>query len=150
MDIKQISTYIGYYKILFPNESIDAVPSMYLIMDEMKKEADLIILTPGALNRAYKYLLNLDAINIRLFVPSLRPEFISDIFNLYMSLVYIKPIMWVFPDKPFYPHIDFESGQIKQLNYINDHDSSISISYIKNENVDDVYDIIVRDNVSTR
>ena len=118
MNTKQISTYIGQYKLPFPNENIDVIPSMYLIVDGMKQEADLIILTPCAFNKAYKYLLNLDVINIRVFVPSMRPEFISDIFNIYMSLVNIKPIMWVFPDKPFYPHTDFESGQIKQSNYI--------------------------------
>lgn len=147
MNTQQISEYVGLFKNPLQQMELDK-PTMYIVCDKMKSEADLILLTPGTFLHAYEYLTELGVLNIRVFVPSLRPEFISDVFNLYMSKRFITPIKWVFPDKPFYPHTEFEFGQVKTMNYINEYDSSISISYVKNDNADDIYDIIVRDEKS--
>ena len=114
MDVKQNSNYIGLFKNPLQKPEIDR-PTMFVAHDGLKREVDLILLNPGTFLHAYKYLTELGVINIRLFVPSLRPEFISDIFNLYMSKCIITPIKWVFPDRPFYRHTDFEDGQIHFL-----------------------------------
>jgi len=149
MDTKQISKYVGFFKSPVQKIEIDK-PTMYLVCDKMKSEADLILLMPGTFLHAYTILKELGVITVRIFTPSLRPEFISDVFNLYTAFRSFMNIKWVFPDAPFYRHDTFEAGQIKSFNHINKYDSSISISYIKNENVDDVYDIVVRDNERTR
>lgn len=149
METKKISSYVGLFKTPLQKIEIDK-PTMYLVCDKMKSEADLILLMPGSFLHAYTILKDLGVVNVRIFTPSLRPEFISDVFNLYMAFKSFLNIKWVFPELPFYEHVTFEDGQIRKANYINQKDSSISISYIKNENVEDVYDIVVRDGKVSR
>lgn len=117
------------------------IPSMCLLSDSMKTEYALILLSPGTFLYAYKYIVRNLPHSLKIFVPSLRPEFISDVFNLYMNLKDLLPVEWVFPES--YEHYSFELGHIKDSSYMNPVDCKISISYIPNENVDHVYDIVV-------
>ena len=117
-------------------------PSMFIGCDPLKRELDLILLTPGTFLHAFNFIKSIKTRYTRLFIPSLRPEFISDIFNIFMIFKKRdKPIQWVFPDE--FNHYEFSLGQIKTDAYQNQFSSRLTISYIKNEDVDGVYNIIV-------
>lgn len=140
MILPYISGYVGRFKqpIQQPNED---KATMFAVSDELNMELDLILLTPGAFLDAYHFIRQFNACYYRIFVPTLRYEFISDFINLYMSLKNIYPIKWVFPDE--IDHYDFSKGQIKTNTYINENNPRLSISYVPTE-LDGVYDIIVR------
>lgn len=135
------SKYLGYMKQPIIQPELYA-PSMYMLSDTNKQEMDLILLTPGTYNHAYQEIKNFNPISLRLFIPSLRPEFISDIFNLYMLYRDHMLIKWVFPDS--YNHYDFSFGQIQTDSYQNQANTDLTIHYERNPNVDGVYDIIAR------
>ena len=142
MDQYEFSGYIGCFKqpIHQPERN---VPTMYILSDPLRYELDLVLLTPGTFLHAYQYITRFHAQNVRLFVPSLRYDFISDVYNLYMIGKDKMPIQWVFPEKTDY--YSFSLGQMIEEDYTNQHDTRCSIRYQKNENVDDVYDIIISD-----
>lgn len=133
--------YIGRMKQPLQKPEIDC-PTMFMLTDHRLAEMDLILLTPATFLHAYKFITFMDTRIVRLFIPSLRPEFISDIFNLYMTLREYKDIKWVFPQE--YPHYSFTNGQIRAGAYQNLYQSNIVITYMKNTCVEGVYDIIVR------
>ena len=143
----QYSRFVGWMKqpIQQPEEYN---PTMYMLSDLKRSEVDLVLLTPGSFLHAYKFLTTFNAKMVRLFVPSIRYEWISDIFNLYMLKKDKTVINWVFPKD--IDHTDFSDGLIKTMNYMNLFDNNISISYVENENVDDVYDIIIRDDTDVK
>lgn len=140
MILPYISGYVGLFRQPIQRPTEDKV-TMFAVSDSVNTELDLILLSPGAFLDAYRFIKQFNACYYRIFVPSLRYEYISDFLNLYMSLKNIYPIKWVFPDE--FDHYDFSKGQIKTSTYINENDSSISISYVKTE-IDGLYDIIVR------
>ena len=143
----QFSGYIGNFKQ--PLQKPEAYrPTMYALSDHMRNELALILLTPGTYLYAHKYIERFNPRSVKLFSPSIRLEMVSDIFNLYMSWKDIIPINWVFPINA--DHYDFDNGLIKSETYLNSVDSTLAISYVQNENVEDVYDIIVYDNESVR
>ena len=138
----QYSGLVGWMKQPMQEPS-DYNPTMYMLSDLRRSEVDLVLLTPGSFLHAYKFLSTFNAKIVRLFTPSIRYEWISDIFNLYMLKKDKTVINWVFPKD--IDHTDFSDGLIKTMSYINIFDTNINISYVENENVDDVYDIIIRD-----
>lgn len=141
MILPEYIRYVGRMKQ--PLQKMDIYnPSMYVVGDSEKYELCLIILTPGSFCHAYNYIKHSNARSVKIFFPSLRPEFISDIMNLYMSLKNIIPVKWVFPE--VYNHYSFSMGHEKCGTYIHPIDSKISISYIKNEKVDRLYDLVVK------
>jgi hypothetical protein len=95
----------------------------------------------------------LDVQNVKLLVPALDVLFISDIFNLFMTLKNIKPnIKWIFPVTPLISRsVEFESGQQMLSTYTHPNDSSIGITYVKDtyEGSRDFYDIVITDGVKT-
>lgn len=141
MNLPEYIRYVGRMKQ--PLQKMDAFsPSMFAVADPEKVELCLIILTPGTFCHAYHYIKESNAKIVKLFFPSLRPEFISDVMNLYMSLQGTVPIKWVFPET--YNHYSFSAGHERCNTYIHPVDSKISIEYIKNDRVDRLYDILVR------
>lgn len=141
MLVPEYTQFVGRMKQPLQEPEID-IPSMYAVADSLKAELDLIILTPGSFLHAYNFIKEFGAKSVRLFTPSLRPEFISDIFNLYMILKDRISIKWVFPKE--YQHYDFTKGQIKEKTYINTVNPQLTISYIENNEISNVYDILVR------
>lgn len=146
MTLTDYSKYIGQMKQPLQQPDIDR-PSMYIATDGLKQELDLILLTPGTFLHAYKYIASFNAVCVRLFFPTLRPEFISDVFNLYMLLKDKVAIKWVFPD--IYDHVSFSEGEIKTSSYQNQFSSDTTITYIENTEIEGVYDIIVRTQMGT-
>lgn len=143
----QFSGYIGNFKQ--PLQKPESYrPTMYAISDNMRNELSLILLTPGTYLYAHKYIERFNPQSVKLFTPTVRFEMISDIFNLFMTWKDNIPINWVFPEITNY--YDFDNGLLKSDTYMNPYDSTLAIAYIKNENVEDVYDIIVYDNDSMR
>lgn len=140
MILTHISGYVGNFKqpIQRPNED---KATMFAISDELNMELDLILLTPGAFLDAYHFIRQFNACYYRIFVPTLRYEFISDFMNLYMCVKNIYPIKWVFPEE--IDHYEFAKGQIKTDTHINEKNPKLSITYVKTV-IDGVYDIIVR------
>ena len=139
----QLSEYCGYIgRMKQPMELMRDNPTMFVLMDEYKREFDLILLTPGTFLHAYNFIKKINPVSVRLFIPTLNMEFVSDIFNLYMTLKDKMLIKWVFPDKV--NHSDFSDGQIRCNTHINEFNHKLSITYVKNECVDGVYDIIAR------
>lgn len=133
--------YVGRMKQ--PLQKMEAFfPSMFAVSDAENCELCLIILTPGAFCHAYNFIKRVDARSVKLFFPTLRPEFISDIMNLYASIKDTKPVKWAFPEK--YNHYSFSMGHEKCGVYIHPVDPVISIEYIKNDKVDRLYDILVK------
>lgn len=141
MLVPEYSQYVGRMKQPLQKPDIDN-PTMYAVADSRRAELDLILMTPGSFLHAYNFIKQFGAKSVRLFVPSLRPEFISDIFNLYMILKDVIPIKWVFPKE--YRHYDFTKGQIKEETYVNTVNPQLTISYIENSEVSNLYDIVVR------
>jgi hypothetical protein len=146
MKLPEYSRYVGRMKQPLQKPDVDN-PTMYMISDSLKHELDLILLTPGTFLHAYRFITSFNAKCVRLFLPSLRPEFISDVFNLYMLLKDNIPIQWVFPEE--YPHYSFSSGQIKTDAYQNQFNPNLTITYIENDETENVYDIVVRTSDST-
>lgn len=146
MRLPEYVRYVGRMKQPLQYPNVDN-PSMYMVSDSLKHELDLILLTPGTFLHAYKFITSFNAKCVRLFLPSLRPEFISDVFNLYMLLKDKIPIKWVFPED--YDHYSFSFGHIKTAAYQNQFDPNLTITYVSNENVEKGYDIIVRSSDST-
>lgn len=138
----EISGYIGWFKQPIEKPRT-CKPTMYMVSDSLKKEMDLVLLTPGCFLEAYHHIKNFGAIRTRLFIPSLRYEWISDIFNLYMTMRDIWDVKWVFPKRS--DHDDFEKGHIVRLTHVNRFDSRCGIRYIENVNMDGVYDIEIMD-----
>ena len=133
--------YVGRMKQ--PLQKMDAFsPSMFALSDPSRVELCLIILTPGIFCHAYNFIKKNEAKIVKIFFPSLRPEFISDVMNLYMSLKDLMPVKWVFPET--YNHYSFSMGHERCGVYIHPADPQISIEYIKKEKVDRLYDILVR------
>lgn len=133
--------YVGRMKQ--PLQKMDAFsPSIFALADPEKVELCVIILTPGAFCHAYNFIKQSEAKMVKIFFPSLRPEFISDVMNLYMSLKNVMPVKWVFPEK--YNHYSFSGGHDRCDVYIHPVDPTISIEYVKNEKVDRLYDLIVK------
>lgn len=133
--------YIGRMKQPLQKPEVDN-PSMFFIMDSSRIELDLILLTPGCLLHAYRFIKAAKAVSVKLFVPSLRPEFISDVINLYMLLKDSTAFDWVYPEGC--PHFDFSKGQIRSNGWMNVEDHMLNITYVENEHVAGVHDIIVR------
>lgn len=141
MDQPEYIRYVGRMKQ--PLQKMETFsPSMFAISDSEKIELCLIILTPGAFCHAYNFIKQSKAKSVKIFFPSLRPEFISDIMNLYMSLKDVMPIKWVFPEN--YNHYSFSMGHEKCGIYIHPFDPMISIEYIKNSKVDRLYDFQIK------
>lgn len=143
----QFSGYIGNFKQ--PLQKPEAYkPTMYVLSDFLRNELALVLLTPISYLHAYKYIKKFYPKSVKLFTPTLRIEMVSDIFNLYMSFKDIIPIEWVFPSESGYYSLD--KGLSKTNSYINSYDSTLAISYIKNDAVENVYDIVIYDNESVR
>lgn len=143
----QFSGYIGNFKQ--PLQKPEAYrPTIYALSDYLRNELALILLTPGTYLHAYKYIKRFNPKSVKLFTPTLRIEMVSDIFNLYMNCRDGIPIEWVYPIAS--EHYDFDKGLVKSESYINTFDVTLGISYVKNDNVEDVYDIVVHDNSSVR
>lgn len=140
MKLNEYYGYIGRLKQPLQYPDVDR-PTMFMVSDSLRTELDLILLTPGTFLHAYKYILSFKPQMVMIFVPSLRPEFISDVFNLYMLLKDTMPIKCVFPHG--YDHYDFDNGILKTDVYMNKFSRWISFRYEENENLDDVYDIVV-------
>lgn len=117
-------------------------PSMFAVADPEKVELCLIILTPGAFSHAYNFIKKSEARQVKIFFPTLRPEFISDIMNLYMALKDVIAVRWVFPES--FNHYSFSLGHERCETYRHSVDPIISIEYRKNDKVDRLYDIVVR------
>lgn len=132
--------FIGYLKQPLQVPNVDR-PTMFMASDPMKNELDLVLLTPGTFLHAYKYILAFKPKQLKLFIPSFGPEFISDIFNLYMLLKDMIPTKCVFPDR--IGHSEFDDGLIISDVYVNPYSTSISFRYEQNQHTDDVYDILV-------
>lgn len=141
MKLDEHVRYVGRMKQPLQNQSVDN-PSIFIASDSLKCELDIILLTPGCFLHAYNFIKSFQPKYVTLFMPSLKPEFISDVFNLYMTLKDRMPINWVFPDE--YPHVTFSQGQIKSFSYQNRFSSDITITYVENSVADRVYDLIVR------
>ncbi len=142
MNQREISGYIGWFKQPLERPKTSK-PTMYMVSDWKKGEMDLVLLTPGCFLDAYHHIKIFGAVKTRIFVPSLRMEWISDIFNLYMAAKNITDIMWVFPERS--DHHTFEQGHILSHAYNNEENPICGVSYVKNDNVDDVYDLIIYD-----
>lgn len=140
MILSEYSQYCGRMKQPLQKPDIDK-PSMYFVADYLREELDLILLTPGTFWHAYEFIKFIIPKNLKLFIPSIRPEFISDIYNLYMLLKDQIPTNWVFPQEVSY--YDFEKGQIRDTKYVNEADPRLSISYLENPNLNNVFDIVV-------
>ena len=141
MKLDEHVRYVGRMKQPLQNQSVDN-PSIFIMSDSLKCELDMILLTPGCFLHAYNFIKSFQPKYVTLFVPSLRPEFISDIFNLYMTLKDRMPSNWVFPDE--YPHFTFSQGHIKSFAYQNHFSPDITVTYIENAETERVYDLIVR------
>mgnify|MGYP006916043025 CR=1 FL=1 len=141
MLVTEYCQYVGRMKQPLQKMEIDN-PSMFALADSLKTELDLILLTPGTFLHAYRFILRFNPKKVCIFVPSMRPEFISDVFNLYMRMRGIIDISWVFPKE--FPHFDFSKGQIKTDVYVNSFNQALTVTYLKNEEVSNVYDIAVR------
>ena len=136
----QLLKYIGVMKQ--PIQLPDTYnPTMYIAVDHRMEELCLILLTPCCFLHAHRAIQWMNTQRVRLFSPSLRPEWISDIFNLYMTERTKMDILTVYPKK--FHHDDFTKGQLVQDEYVNGADHDIRIRYIENPNVDDAYDIKV-------
>lgn len=137
------SGYIGNMKQPLEHPEVDT-PTMYAIVDGDKRELDLIILSPSAFLHAYHYIKLHDYLSVKLFAPSIREEFVSDLYNLYQTIEPMKPIKIVFPEDSH--HYDLSFAIEKTSNYIHTYDPTIAIEYIENPDVDHVYDIVVHSN----
>lgn len=134
--------YVGRFQQPIINHN-KQTPTMFMLMDDAKDELDLILLTPGTFPWSYDEIKCINPKSVRLFVPTLREEFISDIFNLYTTLKSLMPVVkWVFPDKA--THSTFYNGQIVSMSHVNEYNTQLSVSYIKNDNAANVYDLVVK------
>lgn len=151
MKLDEYSGYVGVLKQPLQSPERDR-PSMYMIADSLKHELDLILLTPGTYLHAYKYIMEYRAKSVRLFMPSIGPEYISDVYNLCRDLKGKVPFKLVFPKKT---NIYFvELSQIACTTYVNQFNRNISIRYVENitdkeNSIYDVYDIVVSTSHST-
>lgn len=147
MNLSDYSGYIGRMKQPLQHPNIDS-PTTFMIADSMKNELDIILLTPGTYLHVYNYIKKYNAYSVRIFVPSIGPEFISDVFNLIMSLRNLLEIKWVFPYS--YNHYTFNQYHISTNSYENTNSREIFIRYIPNKYLDNVYDIFAccRDNAN--
>lgn len=141
MQLSDCIKYVGRLKHPLQKPEVD-FPSMYMLKDTNNTELCLIILTPGCYLHAYKFIKLSNPRSVKVFFPSLRPEFISDVMNLYMSLKNNLPIKWVFPES--FDHYSFSMGHEKTGVYFHPLNKCMSIEYVENGYVEDVYDIIVR------
>jgi hypothetical protein len=147
-----ISGYTGLFKqpIQTPNSY---GPTVYCMSDINKQEVIFILLTPESYLDVYNLAKSLSIQNIKLLVPALDVLFISDIFNLFMTLREIKPnAKWIYPVEPsLSTSVEFELGQDVNSVYTHPYDSSISISYIKDiyEKTHDFYDVVIMDGTNT-
>ena len=144
---QMVKGYIGMFKQPLQKPEVDST-TMFAVIDEAKIEMELIILTPGSFACACRAIREMNPRRVSVFFPSLREEYISDIFNLYMTMKDELPIKWVFPKK-YRGHSTFLNGQITTVVYTNSADSSLSVRYEENPNVEDVYDIIVKNKNGT-
>lgn len=142
MNREEYSGYIGWFKQPLERPQ-NTKPTMYVVADHNKQEMDLVLLTPGCFLDAYRHIKTFGSVKTRVFIPSLRMEWISDIFNLYMSARNITDIKWVFPNRS--EHSSFEEGHILEVFHQNEFDSHCGVGYIHNESVPQVYDIEVYD-----
>lgn len=142
MSQEEYSGYIGWFKqpLTQPRNS---KPTMYMVADHQKQEMDLALLTPGCFLEAYHCIKAFGSVKTRLFIPSLRMEWISDIFNLYMSTRDIIDIKWIFPNRS--DHDSFEDGHLLESFHLNEFDESCGMGYVPNEHIPDVYDIEIHD-----
>lgn len=142
MKISDQCGYIGRMSQPLQYPDIDN-PNMFVLFDYHKTELDLILLSPGAFLHAYRAIKFLNPRSVKIFTPSDKVDFISDIFNLCYEVNKIMPVQWIFPTK--YKNISlFQQLQVKKENYQNPYDNQISISYKENPNISGVYDIIAR------
>lgn len=147
MSIDSVEGYIGKFQQPILNYE-SQTPTMFVLADDSCNELDLVLLTPGTFPWSYDIIKRINPKSVRLFVPTIREEFISDIFNLFTALSALIPtVKWVFPDKV--SHSTFYNGQIVSMSYINEHNSNLSITYIENENVENVYDLVVKNDNGT-
>jgi len=117
-------------------------PTIFVMFDYHKYELDVILLTPGTYLHAYRAIKYFSPRSVKIFTPSIQIDFISDIYNLCKTVSQLVSTQWVFPDKA--ENFSFWSMQDVKDNYINHFDSHYSISYIKNSEVDEIYDIVAR------
>lgn len=140
MKLKVYSGYIG--KLIQPLQVPERDrPTMFMMADSLKTELDLIILNPESYLHAYKFIIQYRPKRVRLFFPSLRMDFISDAYNLYHDLLSKIDVKVVFP-KPT-GNVFFDYGCINTDTYVNEFNSRINVRYIPNNNLDDIYDIVV-------
>lgn len=142
MKISDQCGYIGRMKQPLQHPDIDN-PTMFILFDYHKTELDLILLSPGAFLHAYKAIKYLNPRSVKIFTPSDKVDFISDIFNLCHEVNKLMPIQWVFPKKNKNISL-FQILQEKKSHYQNPYDDQISISYKENPNICGLYDIIAR------
>lgn len=139
MKLKVYSGYIG--KLVQPLQVPERDrPTMFMMADSLKSELDLIILNPESYLHAYKFIMQYRPKCVRLFFPSLRMEFVSDAYNLYHDLFLKIDTKVVFPEKTGNDFFDY--GCIITDTYVNGFNSRINIRYVKNNNLNGIYDII--------
>lgn len=143
MKISDHCGYIGRMRQPLQYPDIDN-PNMFILFDCHKTELDLILLTPGTFLHAYRAIKWLNPRSVKLFTPSDKVDFISDIFNLCYEVNKLMPIHWVFPKKNRDNVVLFQNLQMKKGNYQNPYNSRISISYKENPDIDGIYDIVTK------
>lgn len=141
MKLPEYVKYAGRMKQPLQKSDVDR-PTMFVVADSLKHQLCLILLTPCTYAHAYRFIQHSNVKSVRLFVPSLRPEFISDVLNLYVNLKDKVPIKWVFPER--FNYYTFSLGQERTEVYFHPYNPQLSIEYIQNPNVDHVYDILVK------
>lgn len=96
---KMYSGYTGLYRQPYANQMTYG-DTIYVIMDELQQEANVLMLTPGAYKDAYR-LLSMPSIQfVNIFVPSMDVLWISDIFRLVVDLIKIKrEVKFYYPEK---------------------------------------------------
>ena len=129
MKLSEYVGYIGRMKQPLQQPNIDN-PTMFMAADSLKHELDIILLTPGSYLHAYNNIKKYNAKSVRIFVPSIGPEFVSDVFNLIMSLRKTTDIKWVHPRS--YDHYTFDQYCIVADCYENKYSREICIRYVEN------------------
>ena len=96
---KMYSGYTGLYRQPYANQMTYG-DTIYVIMDELQQEANVLMLTPGAYKDAYR-LLSMPSIQfVNIFVPSMDVLWISDVFRLVVDLIKIKrEVKFYYPEK---------------------------------------------------
>jgi hypothetical protein len=143
--------YYGYTGIMKPpiQDPTGYGPSVYCISDKNYLELIIIPLEPDFFEEAYKIAKNPRYQKVIICVPATDIRFISDLFNLIMSLYAIKPVYWVYPNEVnMNSTLAFETTHINSTYYMSGADSSINVVYYPSiENNSTVWDIGVKNGI---